>query len=179
MSYLLSVLFFSYMSFAGLTTKLAGPDIVNENHINWNWPEAKKATVVIFFSAICPCSNNHVDYLKKLRTDFADYDFFGVHSNIDENREIVVNYFKKQEINFKVISDKNSSIANHLGALRTPHAYLISKQGEILYQGGVTDSSDPLKAKEFHLFDALISHKNNKEIKIKKSRVLGCEIARN
>ena len=140
--------------------------------------EQKNGTVVIFLSATCPCSDSHISYINELSTKFPKYQFIGIHSNVDEGQKITKEYFSKKNLKFPIIEDQNSDYANKLGASRTPHAYLISKEGHVLYQGGVTNSSKADNASEFYLFDALTAQQNDKKITVNETRVLGCEISR-
>jgi hypothetical protein len=54
----------------------------------------------------------------------------------------------------------------------------MSSKGEILYQGGVSNSTEVENAKEFYLADALNALKQNQSLKKSQTRVLGCPIAR-
>jgi hypothetical protein len=159
--------------------KFSGINTVTGVNTNVVLDHKKSGTVVVFLSALCPCSDSHISYLKGLKEKFPLFDFIGIHSNADEEVKITKEYFTKANLNFPIISDPKSLYANELGASRTPHSYLISNNGEILYQGGVTNSSKADKASEFYLFDALNSYQNGKKIKVTNSRVLGCEISRN
>lgn len=158
---------------------LSGETILDNKKIHWNWENASRATVVIFLSAVCPCSNGHVPYLKKLKEDFSDYNFIGIHSNIDEDQKTTLDYFKQVSLNFEIIQDSKSHFADLFNAYRTPHSYIVSKEGKILYQGGVTGSSRADRAEEFYLYEALKEHQSGKDIKTPQTRVLGCEISRN
>lgn len=155
---------------------LTGQDIVSQTTFLKN-PNTN-GLVVVFLSAQCPCSDSHVSYLKELKNQFPAYEFVGVHSNSDEDIKNSKEYFKKKNLNFPILKDNKSILANEFGASRTPHSFLVSNDGDILYRGGVTNSSKSDKATEFYLFEALKSHQEDKVIKTKESRVLGCEIER-
>jgi hypothetical protein len=166
-------------SMAAALPPMTGKTIPQNESFKWNWNMAKKGTVVVFLSAVCPCSNGHVDYLKKLKNNFPDYHFIAIHSNADEDQKMTDQYFFKVSLNFDLIQDEKSYMANLLSAHKTPHSYVISPEGEILYQGGVTGSSKAERAENFYLFDALKGHQLGKSIEVSKTRVLGCEIERN
>jgi hypothetical protein len=142
------------------------------------WKENKKLTAVIFLSALCPCSHSHLSYLTKLKEQHPEVDFLALHSNRDEDSKTVEDYFSKNPLNFPLLKDDKSTWANRLKAYRTPHAYIISSKGEILYQGGVSNSTEVENAKEFYLADALNALKQNQSLKKSQTRVLGCPIAR-
>lgn len=142
------------------------------------WGKDKKLTALVFLSALCPCSHSHLAYLTKLKEQHPEVEFLAIHSNRDEDHKTVEEYFSKNPLNFTLLKDDKSDWANRLKAFRTPHAYIISAQGEILYQGGVSDSTEVENAKEFYLADALNALKQNQSLKKSQTRVLGCPIAR-
>lgn len=137
-----------------------------------------KGLVVVFLSAKCPCSNSHTNVLKKMSQKYKDYKFVGVHSNADESLATAQQYFKKTAFNFQIVQDNNTQIADLLQAFKTPHAFILSQKGEILYQGGVTSSSQADTADRNYLDEALSDLVQNKEIRTTEGRTLGCAILR-
>ena len=104
--------------------------------------------------------------------------FLGVHSNQDESMESAKKYFMENALPFEVIQDEHASMANHLHANKTPHVFLFSPSGELLYQGGISDSTDPTRATKFFLNDAILDYKAGRTIALKEGKTLGCSIAR-
>jgi peroxiredoxin len=138
----------------------------------------KKKSVLIFLSARCPCSNSHITLLKKLSEKYTQFNFIAIHSNTDETIEESQKYFSKINLNFQIIQDNKTQIADALKAFKTPHVYILSTEGLILYQGGMTDSSNADNAKHHYLADALEDLQNNRDVRLKESRTLGCVISR-
>ncbi|MEQ1722574.1 MAG: redoxin domain-containing protein, partial [Pseudobdellovibrio sp.] len=138
----------------------------------------KKGLVLIFMSAKCPCSDSHVPLIKKLATTYKDFKFSVIHSNLDETRLASEQYFKKANFNFEVLEDSKTQIADLLGAYKTPHAFVFNPQGEILYQGGVTNSSNAANADEFFLDNALSDISKGQKVRTAEGRTLGCVILR-
>ncbi|WP_408096566.1 redoxin family protein [Peredibacter sp. HCB2-198] len=157
---------------------LNGPLIKSGENLSWKWEDAKIATAIVFLSAVCPCSDGHIAYLKKLKEDYPQVDFIGVHSNTDEDAKSTLEYFTEKNLNFNVLQDDKAKIADLFGAYRTPHSFLVSKNGEILFKGGVTSSSVSAKADTFYLADAIKNVVNGEEVKVKQARTLGCQIGR-
>lgn len=120
----------------------------------------------------------NIDYLENLSHEFKNYTFIAIHSNANENIEKAKQYFLEKKISFDVVSDNHSYWANILKAHRTPHSYIIDKLGNIVYQGGISDSSNPSKASAFYLKSALTNFQNGKPIIPSQTRVLGCKIQR-
>ncbi len=137
-----------------------------------------KGTVVVFLSARCPCSNSHVSELKELAEKYKDFKFVGIHSNVDEDLELSKKYFAALDLPFAVIQDDKASLADSFKALKTPHAYVLSPQGEIVFQGGITDSASGKEAHIHHLAAALEDLQQDRKIKTAQVRTLGCVILR-
>lgn len=137
-----------------------------------------KALVVVFLSAKCPCSNSHNTELQDLALKFPEIKFAAVHSNMDEDKALASTYFKKVNFPFPIVHDVNAKLADQFKALKTPHAYLISPKGEILYQGGLTNSKDCEKADRKYLREALTDLNEGQPIRTPEGRTLGCAISR-
>ncbi|WP_127716082.1 redoxin domain-containing protein [Halobacteriovorax sp. HLS] len=136
-----------------------------------------KTTVLIFISAQCPCSDSHIEEIKRLKKKYSNVKFYGVHSNYTESKSVAIEYFKSKKINFPIIHDSESSLAKKLGALKTPHAYILQAQGNIVYRGGVTNRSNALNATKFYLDSALLDIKENRMPRTPMRKTLGCYIA--
>lgn len=139
-----------------------------------------KASVIVFLSARCPCSAAHEQALKDLVADFGpkSVQFLGVHSNSDEDAELTKTHFTQSAFPFAVIQDERARLANAFGALKTPHAFVISPQGEILFQGGVDDSHAAASSKVPYLRNALAAVLEGKVPEPRQVRALGCVIKR-
>lgn len=138
----------------------------------------KKGMVVVFLSAVCPCSNSHMQELAALAKDYPSFTFLGVHSNMNESEEATRAYFQQARLPFSVIRDKGQKIAEELKALKTPHAFVFNPQGEIVFQGGVSSSRNFGNADHKFLREALADIEHGRAVKMAKGRALGCVIER-
>lgn len=138
----------------------------------------KKGAVIVFLSALCPCSNSHIDELKSLANEYPDFSFVAVHSNADETKDISQDYFKKANLSFPVIQDKEFQIADQFKALKTPHAFVLTTTGSVVYKGGVSNSKDARKADRKFLREALSDLSQGKSVQTPEGRALGCAITR-
>lgn len=138
----------------------------------------KKGMVVVFLSAKCPCSNSHIVELRNLAEEFKDFSFVGIHSNVDEDANLSKPYFQNAGLPFPVIEDEKAKLADQFQALKTPHSYVFSPTGEVLYQGGVSNSKDCTKADRKFLRDALDDIQAGKAVRMPLGRTLGCAISR-
>lgn len=170
---------FSSLSWAAPTmTSLEGLDVTSGKSMRLDLTAAKKGSVVVFMSAKCPCSASHETLLNELSKEYSDFTFVGVHSNADENAADTRAHFATVHMSFPVLQDTKNIWANQLGALKTPHAFVFNNKGELLYQGGVTDSHVGPAAKKQFLKDILTDIVSGKAPRMKEGRALGCFIQR-
>lgn len=162
-----------------LPFELNSTDLLTNNSIKISTQfNDKKALVFIFMSSKCPCSNSHVSEVKGLQKKYSDFTFFIVHSNVNEDIEFSKKYFTSLEVPFRVLQDSDAKLADTLKAYKTPHAFVISHKGEILYKGGVTNSNTAEKADKHYLAEALEDIQNNRPVKTPEAKALGCFISR-
>lgn len=159
-------------------TSISGVNVVSQEAHSLTTDKARKGTVIIFLSAKCPCSASHENLLKELSLTYKDFQFVGIHSNADEDASITKDHFAVSALPFPVIQDEASNWANKLGALKTPHAYVLDTQGNLIYQGGVTDSHIGPTAKKQYLKEVLEDLDAGKKSRHHEGRALGCYIAR-
>jgi thiol-disulfide isomerase/thioredoxin len=138
----------------------------------------KKALVVVFMSARCPCSNSHFPVLAKLADKYKDIRFLAVHANADEPVKEAQSYFKLVSLPFPVLEDEHAKVADQFKALKTPHVFVLSPDGKILYQGGVTNSSMAEQSDRNYLNEALEDILKGQKVRTAEGRTLGCVIAR-
>lgn len=172
------LLIFSVHVHAVSLQSLKGLDVVTEKEHQFQFPSEKSGTVVVFISAKCPCSASHEEVLKSLSREFPEFQFIGVHANSDESAEITKKHFAETKLPFPVIQDTQSALANKLGALKTPHVFVLNGKGDVVYQGGVTDSHVGPTAKNNFLKDVLEDLHAGKTPRHKEGRALGCYIQR-
>lgn len=144
-------------------------------------PAEPKAWVVVFLSSHCPCSASHEPVLRELSQRFgADQGFrwVGVHANADETEADAAAHFKSVKLPFTVARDAGARWADALGAVKTPHAFVLSPSGEVLFSGGVDDSASAPLAKKHFLADALGAVSRGEAPPLKLARALGCRIQR-
>lgn len=157
---------------------LEGLDLVGNRFVRVDPKAQSTPTVVAFLSAKCPCSQSHEATLAKLAAEFPAIKFVAVHSNTDEDITFSKEHFSKARLPFAVIQDAHAKIAKELGAFKTPHVFVISPRGDILFNGGVDDSHFPEKAEKHYLKEALLAIVAGQEPKEKEVRTLGCIIKR-
>lgn len=162
--------------------QIQGVDLLSGEQINVSLlpknTSSTKGYILVFMSAVCPCSNSHVTEVKKLAQDFKHFQFIGVHSNLNEAKDLTVNYFRSVQMPFPVLADSEARLADEYKAYKTPHAFVLGLKGEILYQGGVTSSALADKADQHFLREALQDLEEGKSVRTPRGRTLGCVISR-
>ena len=143
-----------------------------------NFSSHSKNKVLVFLNRTCPCTQQNIPYINKLTSEFPDIEFIGVHSKSGSSKEEINEVIEKYKPQFPVIDDSKLEIANILKANRTPQVFILSKDNVVLYNGGVTDRTNPNQAKKFYLKNALSDLAANKVINEKVTRSLGCVIVR-
>jgi hypothetical protein len=135
-------------------------------------------TLLVFLSARCPCSLSHLNSLRTLAETYPKVRFIGVHANREEPADEVKKELSWNKVPFPVLEDTDQALANALGALKTPHAFLIGSRGGVVYRGGVDDSHDAARAKNRYLASALDAILGGRTPEPNETRALGCSIAR-
>jgi peroxiredoxin len=103
--------------------------------------KSKKAIAVVFVGTECPISNLQVVTLAEMSQKYSPkgVQFLAVNSNDHDTYDEVVQHAKERKVPFPVLKDADQSVADALGARRTPEAFLLDSDGVILYHGRVDD----------------------------------------
>ncbi|MBU6376777.1 MAG: redoxin family protein [Bdellovibrionales bacterium] len=157
-----------------------GENLADSGIVHIERTSTDKALVLAFVSSRCPCSASHENELKRLAEAYSQkgFRFVGIHSNQNENPDEARVHFRASKLGFPIIRDTGAQIANQLGAIKTPHVYVIHPDGRILYQGGVDDSQIQQTASKHYLANALAQLTAGQDPEPSKTRALGCVISR-
>ncbi|MFC1493108.1 redoxin domain-containing protein [candidate division KSB1 bacterium] len=137
--------------------------------------------VLVFMSKNCPVSNacdeRYVKLAEELKRD--GILFVGINSNTTENVDEISESAKKMNYNFPVLKDWNNVIADQFDAQFTPHAYLISKEGVLLYKGRIDDNHrKPENVKERTLSNVVNEYSRGEDLSYNETKSVGCTIKR-
>lgn len=138
----------------------------------------KKTKVLIFLSKTCPCTQQNIPYINEMAKAFPEIEFIGVHSVRKANAKDIEEIRENYKAEFPIIDDSDLKMADFLKANRTPQTFILDKNNEVLYSGGVTERTNPYSAKKLYLKNALTELGNNQAITEKETRSLGCIILR-
>ncbi len=97
----------------------------------------------------------------------------------DDSYEEMKAYAKDQGYHWYYLVDNNSALADAFGANRTPECFLFDASGKLVYHGAIDDNpSDASAVSRKHLMVAIDEMKAGKEVTVKESRSVGCNIKR-
>lgn len=105
-----------------------------------------RAVVVVFIGTQCPYSNafNHV--MADLSTKYQPKGvvFLGINANKTEPLEQVKSHAEQKGLDFTVLKDNGSEVADRFGAMVTPEAFLIDPADwSVRYHGALGNSHQP------------------------------------
>lgn len=168
---LLLVLVFNVNSQVNITET----DILKQQKIIVSNQSAYKATIFIFLSSNCSCTDSHVQHIQDLYDQYRqDFSFYAILANEEETLAGAIDFFKRKNIKFPLI--RNTQLAIDLNASKTPSVFIYDNKEKLIFSGGLSDAADFKKVKKFYLKEALELLRANKEIKVKHHKVLGCSI---
>ena len=98
--------------------------------------------------------------------------------NGDDSFEAMKQYAKDHGYNWYYAVDENHILADAFGANRTPENFLFNKDGKLVYHGAIDDNPGENSVKRKHLKEAIEEMLNSKEVTVKTSRSVGCNIKR-
>ena len=97
----------------------------------------------------------------------------------EESLDAMKNYAKAQAYNWYYAVDKNSELADAFGANRTPECFLFDKNGKLVYHGAIDDNpNNEDNVSRVHLKEAINELLSGKDVSVKKTRSVGCNIKR-
>src|SRR5262249_14205232 len=145
----------------------------------------RKAIVLVFLGTECPVNNAYLTVLAGLARSYEGKGvaFLGVNANRQDTPDRVVTHAKKYAIPFPVLKDVNNTVADQLGAKRTPEAIVLDGGRRIVYRGRIDDQfgigySRPGQPTRSDLAIALDEVLGGRPVSVARTDVAGCLIAR-
>jgi peroxiredoxin len=146
--------------------------------------ERFKAVGVVFMCNHCPYVHLYLDRLKQLQADFADQGFtlIGINSN-DADRypadsfDSMKTFVATHRLNFPYLRDMTQDVAHSFGAEKTPHVFLLNRDGILCYSGRLDDNAeDASGVRVFYLRDAIAQILSGTPVKPTSTPPIGCSI---
>ena len=147
---------------------------------------AKDGAIVIFSCNHCPYSKAYEDRIIALDKKYKDsYPVIMINSNDpskyeDDSFENMKIRSKEKGFTFPYLVDETQEIAKAYGALKTPHVYLLKKEGEsaiVRYIGAIDDNTySAKKVKKPYIENAISSLNLGNKIEVEQTKAIGCGI---
>jgi hypothetical protein len=107
--------------------------------------------------------------------------FIGVVSGKNYPEDDINQYMQKHQLKFKMLLDPDFSLKEGLNASVTPEAFLLDKNGKILYRGMIDNWGYEIgkvraQVTEHYLTDAMDNYLQNKTIAPDSTKAIGCYI---
>lgn len=144
----------------------------------------RKAVVVIFLGTVCPINNLYLHRLTEYQRDYAEQgvQLIGINSNHCDLPEDIAKHAEEHALNFPVLKDLDGHVADLFGAEKTPEVFVLDAEGTVRYQGRIDDQHGltyrKLDPTTRELADAIAAVIAGEEVKVAKTEVEGCWIAR-
>ena len=141
-------------------------------------------TVLCFLGTECPLAKLYAGRLQELSDRFEDsgVTFVGINSNAQDSPAEIDRYIQDHGIRFAFAKDADQSIADSMGAKRTPEVFLTDQAGRVLYRGRIDDQYEPGISRKapttHHLADALTAVIDGKDVSVASTVSVGCLITR-
>jgi peroxiredoxin len=156
----------------------------NGNNYSINDFEKYKYLVVFFTCNHCPYVINSDEITRKTVEKYSAQNakFVAINSNskntyLEDSFEHMVIRMRKNNFPWLYLYDETQEIALQYGALRTPHFFVFDENRKLVYTGRAVDSPrDPSKITTYDLNKALEELISGKEIKVKITNPIGCNV---
>ena len=164
----------------GIGEKLDSVTVEDSNAKRTEFSLRGKTSVVIFYSTVCPISN---DYNDRLSAFYRDYTAKGVQvifadANSNESWKQMTDHAKDAGFAFPIYRDPSNALADQLGATVTPETFVFDKDGVLRYHGNVDDSRNPARAQVTGLRTAADEVLAGKPVSKTETKAFGCTIKR-
>ncbi len=117
--------------------------------------------------------------INQIATDYKakGINVIGINSNVTENGEQVKSH-AELTYKFPVLIDKNSLLADKLGAASTPETFFVDAKNVLLYHGAIDNDRSGIKITDSFLRVAFDASLAGKKIERTSTVAIGCSIKR-
>lgn len=138
------------------------------------------ATVLVFWSASCPCVRRYQARVEELERTYAGrgIGFLAIDSNADDGAEAIARVRDERKVSTRLLRDEGALLADIYGAKTTPTVALVRADGELLFRGWVDNERQPGESgRVAYLADALDGYLSHRAF-ADRSPYFGCLITR-
>jgi peroxiredoxin len=104
---------------------------------------AGKTVVLEWINPECPYVVRHynLDTMTNLASKHKDVVWLAIATGGSADAENLKSFAQKEGISYPILLDSDGTTGKAYGAKTTPHMYIVSKDGNLAYQGGIDDQS--------------------------------------
>ena len=162
------------------------PDTGGTDHTLSTYLKAGKTVVLDWFNPDCPFIIKHHVKHKTMNETYAavkDHDvvWLAINSNaegkqgygLERNRKAVAEY----DIPFPLLMDPAGAVGRLYGAKTTPHMFIITPDGKVVYSGAIDDDRSPAElGKTNHVLQALHELMQGGKVQLAETAPYGCSV---
>ncbi len=152
-------------------SQVTATNLISDQKESIIFGKAKRATVLLFLSSACPCTNGAIGEIRELAKKYSDmgFDFYGINLDYQASAQSLKKYYAVAKLGFPILRDSQLEIAKSFGVELMAESAVIGADLSILYRGGIKTEKD-----EMILFDALDAISKGKEPAQKIGDGMGC-----
>lgn len=144
----------------------------------------QKLLVIAFLGTECPLAKLYAPRLNAIEEQFADagVSVIGINSNKQDSLTELAAFAHRHEIDFPLLKDVGSRIADVMHAKRTPEVFLLDEERIVRYHGRIDDQygvgyakDKPAKNELVIAIEELLA---GKPVSVAETDVVGCHIGR-
>ncbi len=147
--------------------------------------EARDRKVVLaFLGTECPLAEAYAPILAELARDFGKRGvaFFGVDSNQQDGPVAIGRFAERHALPFPILKDVGNSLADQVGAERTPEVFVLDVSRAVVYRGRIDDQYaigiHRSSTTRHDLVDALDAVLAGRPVATPRTDAVGCKIGR-
>lgn len=143
---------------------------------------AHAAVAVVFIATKCPYSNAYNERYNKLAEALKarpqKVALVAIDANDDEPVSEVRQHALDKKFTFPVLKDEGHRVADLFHAEKTPEAFLVAANGEVVYHGRLDDDTEGKNVSRQDLLAAIDETLGGKPVSVKETKAFGCAIIR-
>ena len=150
----------------------------------WKSNELKAKTVVVVFVGVeCPLVKLYAPRLSSLQSELsAKFQVVAINSNRQDSITEMKEFAAKHNVDFPILKDPASRVADKFGAQRTPQVFLFGPDRKLVYTGAIDDQytygRQKNKVEKQFLKDAVLATIDDKAPAVATTKPDGCIIGR-
>lgn len=139
--------------------------------------EDARGYIVIFTCNNCPYAEAYQGRISLLQNEYAPKGYPVIAINTSDSKEEIISRANEQQYPFPYLHDETQDVSRAYGAIKTPHAYVLTKDKKVAYIGAIDNNyKNAADADQHYVKDAVEALLSNKEVPVKSTKAIGCSI---